>query len=123
MTFACNDQKVFGAISLVSQLSLLPSHFFHTSRLFDPRFELSFYLLITYMGNIARRGAADRTTLSIKSSQSIHHTLMEMLHYRWAFYVETHTLEDQRLQAVAVLLFLTYTGACPGAVVQSGAEL
>ena len=48
-----------------------------------------------------------------------HHTLMGMLHYHWTFDTSRFSLERERLQMPAVLLFLAFTGARPGAAVES----
>ena len=48
-----------------------------------------------------------------------HHTLMGMLHYHWTFDTTRFPLERERLQMPTVLLFLAYTGARPGAIVES----
>ena len=49
-----------------------------------------------------------------------HNTLLGMLHYHWKFDTEIFTFERERVQLATVLLFLAYTGARPGAIVESG---
>ena len=50
-----------------------------------------------------------------------HNTLLGMLHYHWKFDNEIFPFERERVQLATVLLFLAYTGAKPGAIVESSA--
>jgi hypothetical protein len=49
-----------------------------------------------------------------------HQGLYGALYYHWIFDTELFTFERERVQLPAVLLFLAYTGARPGAIVESG---
>lgn len=49
-----------------------------------------------------------------------HNTLLGMLHYHWCFDTAVFSFERERVQLATVLLFLAYTGARPGAIVESG---
>ena len=49
-----------------------------------------------------------------------HHTLLGMIHYHWTFDESLFTIERERVQLVTVLLFLAYTGARPGSILESG---
>ena len=51
-----------------------------------------------------------------------HNTLLGMLHYHWNFDTEVFVFERERIQLATVLLFLAYTGARPGAIVESNTE-
>ena len=48
-----------------------------------------------------------------------HNTLLGMLHYHWNFDTAVFPFERERVQLATVLLFLAYTGARPGAIVES----
>ena len=49
-----------------------------------------------------------------------HNTLLGMLHHHWTFDKTSFPIERERVQLAAILLFLAYTGARPGAIVESG---
>jgi hypothetical protein len=51
-----------------------------------------------------------------------HNALLGALYYHWKFNTEVFDLERDRVQLAAVLLFLAYTGARPGAVVESSSQ-
>ena len=48
-----------------------------------------------------------------------HNTLLGMLHYHWKFDTSIFPCERERVQLATILLFLAYTGARPGAIVES----
>ena len=48
-----------------------------------------------------------------------HNTLLGMLHYHWKFDIEIFTFERERVQLATVFLFFAYTGARPGAIIES----
>jgi len=51
-----------------------------------------------------------------------HNALLGALYYHWKFDTEVFDLERDRVQLAAVLLFLAYTGARPGAIVESSSQ-
>lgn len=51
-----------------------------------------------------------------------HNGLLGALYYHWKFDTEVFDLERDRIQLAAVLLLLAYTGARPGAIVESSSK-
>ena len=51
-----------------------------------------------------------------------HNKLFGMLHYHWNFDTAIFPFERERVQLVAVLLFLAYTGTKPGTIVESNCK-
>ena len=51
-----------------------------------------------------------------------HNTLLGMLHHHWTFDKTSFPIERERVQLAAILLFLAYTGARLGAIVESNAS-
>ena len=51
-----------------------------------------------------------------------HAALYGFIHYVWIYDTESFTHERERVQLVTVMLWLAFTGARPGGIVESGCD-
>ena len=77
--------------------------------------------LIQYLQN----DFANRQSLIRDMKQTFtvgHHTFLGMIHHHWTFDESRFALERKGVQLPTILLFLAYTGARPGVIVESAAD-